>query len=465
MSNELNLTLPERKRPASAVTKWIVVLLLCVLAVGVANIAVTILGRNGKAPVPANGTLSKTAQQDLALKLEKQGLEVQAAAAWQEYLDIPGLGDAERAKVWYRIGKIYQEMGDPAQALDSFYRSESFRKDDEIASEIGRRTEECLEQLGKYAALRYELAERVSADDSGATAGEKVVAEIGAQKITQADLDRRIETEVDRQLEQFAAFMPDEQRNAQKERMLKQLTSAEGRMHMLNQLVAEEILYRRARESKLTDDAAVRDLLQDMERKLLAQKVVEQELGSKINITPSDVDTYYQAHQAEYVQPERAHISHILVETEDEVSKVLERLNAGEAFDTLAQELSQDTATKEAGGAVEVWITKDAPIAALPGAKDAADLIFSTEAGTVIQQPIASDKGFHVVLVREREAERQRSIEEVRQQVYQALRSQKEGEVQEKLLNELRDTYDVVIHQSALVKDEPKDAAENGDAK
>ena len=59
-----------------------------------------------------------------------------------------------------------------------------------------------------------------------------------------------------------------------------------------------------------------------------------------------------------------------------------------------------------------------------------------------------TEKGYHVIFVRERIPERQKAFEEVKQQVAQQLRSRKETEVEQQLMNGLRDEYNVVIHTS-----------------
>ncbi len=41
-------------------------------------------------------------------------------------------------------------------------------------------------------------------------------------------------------------------------------------------------------------------------------------------------------------------------------------------------------------------------------------------------------------------------FEEVREQIYMTIRSRKEMEIQRRLLDELKERYDVVIHQSEL---------------
>lgn len=455
MSDKLSLTLPDRKKPASLATKAALILLLCTVAVGVLNAMLLLRGKPGASASNADGAMPESARKDLALKLEKQGLEEQAAAAWKEYLAIAAVDNGERGNIWYRIGKLHQEAGDNARALDGYYRAESFGVDEDLASDIGRRSRECLEGLGKFAALRYELAERVGVDKDKADVGDDVVAEIGPRKITRSELDRRIEAEIDRQLEQYASFLPGEERKKQKEQMFKQLTSSEGVLDLLNQIVAEEVLYRKAREMALADDAGVRDLLKDMERKLLARKVIEHELGSKINITPGDVQTHYEAHKAEYVRPERARISHIVVATEEEAVAVLERLAAGEEFEAVAGEVSLDETTKDKGGAIEQWVEKGGPIPGLGASKEAVDAVFSTEAGNVAGKPIQSERGYHVVKVHEREPEYQRTFDEAKQEAYQALRRQKEADVSEGLMASLKDEYDVVIHHAKFVREEP----------
>jgi len=336
MSDKLNLTLPEREKKPSGPPAGMLVLLFLVLIVGILNVVVT-LSRGGGSTAPTASGLRPEAQKDLAMKLERQELSGPAAAAWQEYLAAAQPNTEERAKIWYRIGKLRQGAGEHEKALESYYRSESFARLDDLGPEISRRTQECLEARGKFAALRYELAERVGVGDQKDAGGEEVVAEIGPQKITKADLDRRIEEQIERQLTRFAAYMPDEQRRKQKEALLKQFSSAQQRLQLLNQFVVEEVLYRRARADKLADDPVTRGMLRDAERGILAQKVIEKELADQIRITPGDMKTYYEAHKKDYVRPARAQISHILVKDQKAADNVLKKLKEGKDFAAVAK--------------------------------------------------------------------------------------------------------------------------------
>ncbi|MDP6510298.1 MAG: peptidylprolyl isomerase [Dehalococcoidia bacterium] len=91
-------------------------------------------------------------------------------------------------------------------------------------------------------------------------------------------------------------------------------------------------------------------------------------------------------------EAEQVNLSYILVETDLEAFQVLERLEAGEEFATLAQELSMDTATVDSGGEVG-WVTRDAL-----DFPEMADAVFSLDTGKA-SQPIATPDGYYIAKV------------------------------------------------------------------
>ncbi|MCL4296585.1 MAG: peptidylprolyl isomerase [Anaerolineae bacterium] len=110
-------------------------------------------------------------------------------------------------------------------------------------------------------------------------------------------------------------------------------------------------------------------------------------------------------------QAEQAHARHILVETEEEAKKVIERLKNGEDFATLAEELSKDTGSGAVGGDLGF-----VPQGRFVESVDKA--VFSLPIGQV-SEPIQSDFGWHVIEVLERE-ERELSPTDYRQSQRQA---------------------------------------------
>ena len=445
------------KKAGRSPSRLLFILILFVLIAFLANTAILLLFHRNDKILSQDTALSPEKQKQLALKLENQGLNNAAVDAWKEYLSASPLAAEETARIWYRIGKIYMEENQYDMALSAFYRSESFGTLDDISSEIARLTQECLESMGRFAALRYELSDRAGspgadADDEAGGTADPVVAEIGPEKITKSDLDRRIEYLIETQLSQFAGYLPGDQINKQKEELLKQYSTDSQRKVFLSQYIGEELLYRNAIKQGLTDSPEVRSQLKDMERSFLAAKLIEDRYRSDIKITQVDLENYFQANKEKYVRPERVKIGHILVKNEYKAREVRKRLANGEDFDSLASELSMDEETRERGGELSNWIEKGETnnIAGITIPDTAMDAIFSLEKGNIVDEDIKSDKGFHILKILEKEGARQLDFNEVRERVALELRSRKETEVREDLLEKLRQEYDVVIHNSAF---------------
>ena len=458
MTDKLDLSLPERKTPGSSpVPKTVIIINLLILVMVGAVLVVVLLKNIRNEKVQQGAALSGEARKQLALKLEKQELNDLAAAEWQDYLTVGRPNADEAAKIWYRIGTLYQADQQYGKALAAYYRSEDFARIPDLSTDISRRIQESLESMGKFASLRDELAERVGVTDTKSDTHPSsdrsaVVAEIGPEKITLSDLDHRIEKTIGRQLAMTSPDMPEEVLNRQKESLLKPFSTTEQRERFLNQYLAEEILYREARASNLSDDPDVQAEIQEQTRAILAQREIDQAYEKDIKITEGDLKTYYDARIGDYTIPARAKISLILAKDADAAQQVRSELQEGKRFEEIAKAESMDAASSENGGKIDQWIEKREKTV-IPGIGDdqeAVDLIFKTDAGNLVDEDVTAKNGVYIIRVDEKEPERQKTFDEVKNDVYRALHSQKKQEVQENLIKSLKDKYDVVVHISAL---------------
>jgi foldase protein PrsA len=185
---------------------------------------------------------------------------------------------------------------------------------------------------------------------------------------------------------------------------------------------------------------------------MLAAKVIAKELAESIKITPGDLETYYEANKRDYVRPERARISQILVRSKKEAQNIRKELETGKEFAFLAKEMSLDSVTGKNGGELSEWVERneEGQIPGIGNSADAVKAIFSTDEGKVVSEDIESEAGIHVLKVLDREPERQKNFDEVKNEVFIALRSRKEREVQQQLFASLKEQYDVVVHYSAF---------------
>ncbi len=133
-------------------------------------------------------------------------------------------------------------------------------------------------------------------------------------------------------------------------------------------------------------------------QELLKTQVAE--LDKQAGLTESDFRAYYE--KSLYRQKleelvladlkpvqEQVWARHILVDTEDEAKKVIDRLNKGEDFGKLAAELSKDTGSGAKGGDLG-WFGHGVMV------KEFEDAAFALKVGE-ISQPIKSQFGFHII--------------------------------------------------------------------
>lgn len=121
------------------------------------------------------------------------------------------------------------------------------------------------------------------------------------------------------------------------------------------------------KEKNITAD----DFKRDLRRNLTIDKVLNKEVTSKINITDADISTYYNEHKAEFnfIEPQY-HLAQIVVTTEPnpnvgnqkndkaqneaearkKVQMLVNRLESGEDFATVAMNYSEQANTSQNGG-------------------------------------------------------------------------------------------------------------------
>jgi parvulin-like peptidyl-prolyl isomerase len=277
-------------------------------------------------------------------------------------------------------------------------------------------------------------------------AGAKIVAEIGAEKITEADLNGFIESDIENQLEPMAPFMTPEQFGEQKKKMLQQYKNPQAKQQYLEAWLAQEVLYRQALEEKLAEKPEAKKLIDNLTRGALSQLLMNKELASKINITETDVQTYYAANKDKFIDPARASISHILLEDQQQAKELIGRINDGEDFGELAKQFSKDESTKEKAGKIETETQEGSYVAGIGAYEELNKKIFAAGPAKLLDEPLETEKGWEIVKVETITPERQKTLDEVSQQVISMLANQKRQDVQSSYIEQMMDKHNVIIH-------------------
>jgi len=154
-------------------------------------------------------------------------------------------------------------------------------------------------------------------------------------------------------------------------------------------------------------------------------EITDEQIDDTLSSREAEIQELYEQRREDYELPAQAKVRHILFavdrdadESEVEITRkraeeALARLRAGEEFETLAAELSEDPASKEQGG--DLGVVNPGELAA-----EIEEIAFSLEPDAT-GEVTRSDAGFHIVRVDERLEARTRDFEEVRRELAREL--------------------------------------------
>src|SRR5690348_1866429 len=217
---------------------------------------------------------------------------------------------------------------------------------------------------------------------SGGKPGKDVVATVNGRNIMRSELDKYYDNQTSSSPqkptgEQAASLrlsilkdLVDSEIMLQRAEKLGLMATDEEVDSKLNELKApytQEEFDKRLKDKHLTVD----DLKREIRRNSTVEKVLNKEINSKISITDSDISDYYNAHKSEFnlVEPQY-HLARIVVTTQpnpqihnlkndkaqndaqakQKIQELLNRVQSGEDFSTLAMNYSEDPDTSSNGG-------------------------------------------------------------------------------------------------------------------
>jgi peptidyl-prolyl cis-trans isomerase C len=213
-----------------------------------------------------------------------------------------------------------------------------------------------------------------------------VVATVGAEKITEADIQEALAD-----LGQQFAQMPPEQRRAA----------------ALSAVIEIKLLAAEARTKGFDKSDDFKSKMQFLEERALHSEVIEQEVVA--TITDAEIRKRYDTEIANTPPANEVHARHILVKTKEEADAIVKQLDGGAKFEDIAKEKSSDPGSGAQGGDLG-WFS---PGQMVPEFEAAA---FATEPGTYTKTPVQSQFGFHIIKVEDKRAKQPPAFDQVKEQ-------------------------------------------------
>lgn len=149
--------------------------------------------------------------------------------------------------------------------------------------------------------------------------------------------------------------------------------------------------------------------------RLLVEKVIEQELESKIQVTDDEAKAYFASHPEIALDPAKVRVLQILVGNEQDAKLLRSRLSRGEDFATLAREHSVSP-EGPTGGELGVFSPGEVP--------EMMDVVFTLPVNT-LSDVVQSEYGFHLFKVVESLPGRTHALDDVKPKVTEAVRAVK----------------------------------------
>ncbi len=390
----------------------------------------------------AEPSLSETAREwrETALQLEERRLHAGAADAWVQSLSLSPESD-ERSAIWYRVGDLRRRSEDWSAAASAFVQAEvGLKESDPLRARIGPALIDCLRRLGLEGEVGRELAKRAGGEPS---TGEVVVARFAGEALTEADLDRLIERDVDRRI---AALGPSA--TVDRQLWLEQRRTADSRRQFLEQWLEVELFGRRARELGIDRDPDYRAALELLQSQLLANRYLEQELKI-IEPTRIDLEAHYQANASRWARPERVETTVLALRSGESAEDVLNAIDSAEAFRTEAARRSKDQQRESGWSEMEIERGGAHPLLGRTG-----EVLFDLEVGHWTQEPLVDSGRAYLALVEAKHPAGAAPFEEVETNVRADYMQRKVSELTERLQKELLTRYDVRIEMPEASRDD-----------
>jgi peptidyl-prolyl cis-trans isomerase C len=218
----------------------------------------------------------------------------------------------------------------------------------------------------------------------------EVLAVVNGHEITQMDIDQLVQQ-----------YRPEARGRA-----------AKNKGQVMRNMVTLEILSQEAKKQHLDQDPLIQAQIRLRINDVLARTLVQKSIEEHAAVTDETIRKHYEASKDKYTVSEEITASHILVKSESEAQEVLEDLKQGKDFAEVAKARSIGPSAPK-GGALGTFGRGRM----VPAFEAAAFALQKDE----VSGPVQTQFGYHIIKVTDRTAARTKPLDEVREDVRNAL--------------------------------------------
>ncbi|MDP4090901.1 MAG: peptidylprolyl isomerase [Bacillota bacterium] len=210
-------------------------------------------------------------------------------------------------------------------------------------------------------------------------------------------------------------------------------STEEGRRQVLEQVIGFELIHNHALKEGMDKDEQYNIQVENAKKEILTQYAINKVL-SDVEVSEAEAVGFYFSNKEAFLEEASVSARHILVDSLEQAEEVSAKLKGGMDFSEAAAEYST-CPSKSRGGDLGQF-TRGRMV---PEFEEAA---FNLEVGEV-SEPVQTQFGYHIILVDSKTEAKEKAYEEVKPMIMNELISQKQGQLYNNLVGELKKEYTV----------------------
>lgn len=316
--------------------------------------------------------------------------------------------------------------------------------------------------------VKLPAVKKAAVSPEGGKVIEAIVARVNNEVITRSELQHSIDTaEEDAKqdcqerctADQLKSVTEDRKKNALRDLIDQSLLVQRGKdmgtsvepevIKQLDQIRIENKLDSLEKLEQEVEKSGINweDFKNNIRNQILTKKVINEEVGSHINVPNEEIQKFYDEHKKDFVRPEQVALRSIEVNTsgksEAEIADLkkkaetaLKRIQDGEDFGEIAKRYS-DGSTAKQGGYLGMYKRGEL-------SKQLEDVVFALKRNE-LTGVMETRQGFLIMQVMEHYDEGEQSLDKVREEIHQRLYGEKMEPALREYLKTLREQSYVVV--------------------
>ncbi len=223
-----------------------------------------------------------------------------------------------------------------------------------------------------------------------------------------------------------------------------------GKRSFLDNLIVKKLLLKEAAKNKIENEQEFQTRLLDIKTQLLIESLLRKRISSSPQLSDDEIKKYYEANKDKFKKEKEISTRHILLKTEDEAKQIKEKLKNGEDFIELARQYSIEPNARTSGG--DIGFHPKGTL--LPEYEEAAFNL--TKVGQV-SGIVKTQYGYHIIRLEGSKPPAFVPLEEVRDFIKQQMAQEKQKELIDKYVEELKKTAKITVNENLLKDEKPSD--------